>query len=105
MDHTYLEQYLINLKNKYVDEFQSFNHIRELIPISNYQDVFDKSLVEKLHTFFKYNKIYYKKRELKISNIPCISYEGDINHFWLGSKKMTQLINHFFQHEVSLSLS
>jgi len=82
-----LAQYLVNLKNKYVDEFQSSNHIRELIPISNHQDVFDKSLVEKFHTFFNYNKIYYKKRDLTVSNIPCISYEGDINHFGLSSEK------------------
>jgi len=46
-----LAQYLLNLKNKYIDEFPTFNHIRELIPVSNHQDVFDKSLAEKLHTF------------------------------------------------------
>ncbi len=87
MDHKYLAQSLVNLKNEYLDEFQSYNHIREFIPVSNHQSLFDKSLVEKLHTFFKYNKIYYKEQNLTLSNIPCISYEGDINHFWLSSKK------------------
>jgi len=41
----------------------------------------------KIAYFFKYNKIYYKKRDFTVSNIPCISFEGDINHFWLSSKK------------------
>jgi hypothetical protein len=82
-----LEQSLVNLKNEYLDEFQSYNHIREFIRVSNHQSLFDKSLIEKLHTFFKYNKIYYKEQNLTLSNNPCISYEGDINHFWLSSKK------------------
>jgi hypothetical protein len=43
--------------------------------------------LEKLHTFFKFNKIYYKEQSITLANIPCISYEGDINQFWLSSKK------------------
>jgi hypothetical protein len=76
-----LAQSLVNLKNEFLDEFQSYNNIREFIPVSNHQSLFDKSLIEKLHTFFKYNKIYCKEQNLTLSNIPCISYERDINHF------------------------
>jgi len=82
-----LAQYLVKLKNEYLDEFHSYNHIREFIPVANHQSLFDKRILEKLHTFFNYNKIYYKQQGLTLSNIPCISYEGDINQFWLSSKK------------------
>ena len=78
---------LVKLKDEYLDEFHSYNHIREFIPIANHQSLFDKILLEKLHSFFKYNKIYFKQRSITLSNIPCISYEGDINQFWLSSKK------------------
>ena len=82
-----LAQYLVKLKNEYLDEFHSYNHIREFIPVANHQSLFDKRILEKLHTFFNYNKIYYKQQGLTLSNIPCISYEGDVNQFWLSSKK------------------
>ena len=82
-----LALYLVKLKNEYLDEFHSYNHIREFIPVANHQSLFDKRILEKLHTFFNYNKIYYKQRGLTLSNIPCISYEGDVNQFWLSSKK------------------
>ena len=87
LDFSYMAQNLVQLKNEYLDQFHSYNHIREFIPIPNYQSLFDKTLLEKLHTFFKYNKIYHKEQSLALSNIPCISYEGDINQFWLSSKK------------------
>ena len=82
-----LAQYLVKLKNEYLDEFHSYNHIREFIPVANHQSLFDKRILEKLHTFFIYNKIYYKQQGLTLSNIPCTSYEGDVNQFWLSSKK------------------
>ena len=87
MDFNYLAQYLTRLKNEYLDKVHSYNHIREFIPDPNYQSLFDKSHLEKLQTFFKFNKIYYKEQSISLANIPCMSYEGDINQFWLSSKK------------------
>jgi hypothetical protein len=87
VDFNHITQNLAKLKNEYLDQFRSYNHIREFIPVPNYQSLFDKRLLEKLHTFFKYNKIYNEEHILALSNIPCISYEGDINQFWLSSKK------------------
>jgi len=87
MDLNYLAQNLIKLKNEYLDKVHSYNHIREFIPDPNHRSLFDKSHLEKLHTFFKFNKIYYKEQSITLANIPCISYEGDINQFWLSSKK------------------
>jgi hypothetical protein len=87
LEHNYLAEELVKLKDEYLEEFHSYNHIREFIPIANHQSLFDKRLLEKLHSFFGYNKIYFRQRGLTLSNIPCISYEGDINQFWLSSKK------------------
>ena len=87
MDLNYLAQNLIRLKNEYLDKVHSYNHIREFIPDPNHQNLFDKSHLKKLQTFFKLNKIYYKEQSIVLANIPCISYEGDINQFWLSSKK------------------
>jgi hypothetical protein len=87
MDLNYLAQNLIKLKNEYLDKVHSYNHIREFIPNPNHQSLFEKSHLEKLHTFFKFNKIYYREQSITLANIPCIRYEGDINQFWLSSKK------------------
>jgi hypothetical protein len=91
----YLAQHLVELKNEYLSELHSHNHIREFIPVANHQNLFDKGLLEKLHTFFKYNKIYYKQQGLTLSNIPCISYEGDVNQFWVSSKKYETIYQPF----------
>jgi hypothetical protein len=87
MVQNYLVQELLKLKNEYLEKIHSYNHIREFLPVTSNQSLFDKSHLEKLHTFFKLNKIYYKEESLVLGNIPCISYEGDINQFWLSSKK------------------
>lgn len=82
-----MAQYLVKLKDEYLHEFHSYNHIREFIPVPNKQSLFDMTILEKLHTFFKHNKIYYKEQNLTLSDMPCISYEGDVNQYWLSSKK------------------
>jgi hypothetical protein len=88
-------EHLIELKNEYLGELHSHNHIREFIPVANHQSLFDNGLLEKLHNFFKYNKIYYKQQDLILSNIPCISYEGDVNQFWVSSKKYETIYQPF----------
>ena len=95
MELDYLAQHLVELKNEYLSELHSHNHIREFIPVANHQNLFDKGLLEKLHTFFKYNKIYHKQQDLTLSNIPCISYEGDVNQFWVSSKKYETIYQPF----------
>jgi hypothetical protein len=86
---------LVKLKNEYLNEFCSHNHIREFVPVANNQNLFDKGLLEKLHNFFRYNNIYYKQQGLTLSNIPCISYEGDVNQFWESSKKYETIYQPF----------
>ena len=87
MDFNCLVKNLVNLKNEYLEEFHSYNPIREFVPVPNKQNMIDKSHLEKLQTFFKLNSIYYKEQAVTLSGIPCTSYEGDVNQFWLSSKK------------------
>lgn len=87
MDFNCLVKNLVNLKNEYLEEFHSYNPIREFVPVPNKQNMIDESHLEKLHTFFKLNSIYYKEQAVTLSDIPCTSYEGDVNQFWLSSKK------------------
>jgi hypothetical protein len=87
LDLNCLVKNLVNLKNEYLEEFHSYNPIREFVPVPNKQNMIDKSHLEKLHAFFKHNSIYYKEQAVTLSDIPCTSYEGDVNQFWLSSKK------------------
>jgi hypothetical protein len=87
MVRNHLVRELLNLKNEYLEKIHSFNHIREFLPEPSSEFLLDKPDLEKLHTFFKLNKIYYKEENVVLGNIPCISFEGDINQFWLSSKK------------------
>ena len=87
MDLKCLVKNLVDLKNEYLEEFHSYNPIREFVPVPNKQNMIDKSHLEKLHTFFKQNSIYYKEQAITLADIPCTSYEGDVNQFWLSSKK------------------
>ena len=87
MDLNCLVKNLVNLKNEYLEKFHSYNPIREFVPVPNKQNMTDKSHLAKLHTFFKHNSIYYKEQAVTLSDIPCTSYEGDVNQFWLSSKK------------------
>ena len=87
MDLNCLVKNLVDLKNEYLEEFHSYNPIREFVPVLNKQNMIDKSHLEKLHTFFKHNSIYYKEQAITLADIPCTSYEGDVNQFWLSSKK------------------
>lgn len=96
MELKYLAQHLVKLKDEYLHEFHSYNHIREFIPVPNKQSLFDMTILEKLHTFFKHNKIYYNEQNLTLSDMPCISYEGDINQYWLSSKKYDTSYQPFF---------
>jgi hypothetical protein len=87
MVQNHLVKELLTLKNEYLEKIHSYNHIREFLPEPRFQSLIDKPDLEKLHTFFRLNKIYYKQESVALGNIPCVSYEGDVNQFWLSSKK------------------
>jgi hypothetical protein len=85
------EKILINFletKRKYIQNFKPPNIIAEIIP-TEVTDLFpiDKQILAKIHQFVSNNPIYFKRTNILINNINFISYEGDVNDFFLSSKK------------------
>ena len=85
------EKILINFletKREYIQNFKPPNIIAEIIPteVTNLFPI-DKLILTKLHQFVSNNPIYFKKTNILINNINFISYEGDVNDFYLSSKK------------------
>jgi len=52
----------------------------ESLPISN-------NMLGSLHRFARVNSIYLSSWDAEINGIACRIYEGDINNYWLSSKK------------------
>jgi hypothetical protein len=76
-------------KRYYIQNFKPTNIIAEILPaeVSEITFPFDKQILTKLHQFVSNNPIYFKKTNISINNIDFISYEGDVNEFYLSSKK------------------
>lgn len=87
MYRTVLEN-LIRAKNIYFDKVSPKSIISEIIP-SFYSEKFPiyTPTLEKLHYFANTNSIYFKKNLIEIDNTEFISYEGDVNNFYLNAKK------------------
>ncbi|MFB5598810.1 MAG: hypothetical protein ACE5SW_01095 [Nitrososphaeraceae archaeon] len=79
---------LIKSKNIYFDQINPKSIISEIIPIS-YSKKFpiNTLMLGKLHQFTNNNSIYFKKTCVSIDNTGFISYEGDVNNFYLNAKK------------------
>src|SRR5918996_5413225 len=78
----------IEYKREYIQTFKPTNIIAEIIP-TEVSDLFptDEQILAKLHQFVSNNPIYFKKTNISINNLDFISYEGDVNEFYLSSKK------------------
>ena len=78
----------LETKREYIENFKPTNIIAEILP-SEFSDYFplDKQILSKLHQFVSNNPIYFKKTNVLINNLNFISYEGDVNEFYLSSKK------------------
>jgi hypothetical protein len=77
-----------SLKNEFVRMYSGRSLLRELIPLlhSKYLPI-DDDILQSLHRFAAANPIYVRSYELEISGVACRVYEGDINNYWLSSKK------------------
>ncbi|MGZ5511035.1 MAG: hypothetical protein ACXWFC_11280, partial [Nitrososphaeraceae archaeon] len=75
-------------KREYIQNFKPTSIIAEIIPteVSDFFPI-DKQILAKLHQFVSNNPIYFKKTHISIKNVDFISYEGDVNEFYLSSKK------------------
>ena len=85
------EKILINFletKREYIQNFKPTNIIAEIIPTAR-TNLFpiDIQILTKLHQFVSDNPIYFKKANISINTEDFISYEGDVNEFYLSSKK------------------
>jgi hypothetical protein len=78
----------LETKRDYIQNFKPTNIIAEILPteVSDFFP-FDKQILGKLHQFISHNPIYFKKTNILINNQNFISYEGDVNEFYLSSKK------------------
>ena len=75
-------------KRDYIQNFKPTNIIAEIIPteVSDFFPI-DKQILAKLHQFVSNNPIYFKKTNISLNNLNFISYEGDVNEYYLSSKK------------------
>ena len=78
---------LVLIKQEFAKNYTGNAHIQEVIPLSSQHVSIDDIHLKKLHDFAQKNPIYFNFFEQKISGIPCIVYEGDINDYWLNSIK------------------
>ena len=78
----------LETKREYIENFKPTNIIAEILP-NEFSDYFpiDNQILLKLHQFVSNNSIYFKKTNVLINKLNFISYEGDVNEFYLSSKK------------------
>ena len=85
-----LAENLVNLKKKFVSNYDGTSQIQELIPTSNSKSFpIDQSELNLLHEYATKNPIYYNSFEKIIDDTSCIVYEGDVNKYWLNSIQHT----------------
>ena len=79
---------ITGLKNKYMTNFSPTGYVTEIVPCqySTNLDI-EQSILDKLNLFAQNNPIYLKQTEIIVDGILCKSYDGDINSYWLSSKK------------------
>jgi hypothetical protein len=77
------------LKNEFMRGYKGQGSLlREVVPLSRSKRLpIDSDMLESLHGFAAANPIYTKSSDQEIAGIACRIYEGDINNYWLSSKK------------------
>ena len=77
------------LKREFVTSYKiTRSLLTEIIPLYYSKTLpIDNDVLDSIHRFAVANPIYFKSHDAEISGIPCRIYEGDINNYWLSSKK------------------
>jgi hypothetical protein len=79
---------IIRLKNEFMRDYRGQSLLREVVPLSHSKYLpIDNDMLQSLHRFAAANPIYVRSYDSEISGIACRVYEGDINNYWLSSKK------------------
>ena len=83
-----LPRAIVALKNELMRLDGRTSLLREVIPLKQSELLpIDGGTLERLHGFAASNPIYFHSHDEEISGVKCRIYEGDINKFWLSSKK------------------
>jgi hypothetical protein len=77
------------LKREFVRSYKiTRSLLTEIVPLYYSKSLpIDNDVLDSLHRFAAANPIYFKAHDAEISGIACRIYEGDINDYWLSSKK------------------
>lgn len=76
------------MKNEFIKNHAPRGIVREVIPLSDSTllPIAEKTL-SRINDFAKFNPIYVESADIHVFNILCRAYIGDINDYWLGTKK------------------
>ncbi len=77
------------LKSQFMRGYKSKRSLlSEVIPLYYSKSLpVGNDILQSLHDFVLANSIYFNSYDADFSDIPCRIYEGDINNYWLSSKK------------------
>src|ERR671938_1173113 len=79
---------IVKLKNEFIKIHKPRSVVYEIIPLSySHMLPIENRILSRLNKFAEMNSIYYRSTDINLLDIPCRSYEGDINDYWLSSKK------------------
>jgi len=78
---------IVELKNEFMLHYdRAFMH--EVMPLSYSKSLpIDDAMLCSLHQFAAANPIYFRSHDIELAGVTCRVYEGDINNYWLSSKK------------------
>jgi hypothetical protein len=83
-----ISQSIVKLKNEFVISHKASSIIYEVIPLSYSTKLpIGDGILSTLNNFAESNSIYFKSTDVCVSGISCRAYDGDINDYWLSSKK------------------
>jgi hypothetical protein len=76
------------IKSELMSGYDGRSMLCEVVPLSHSEILpIDDAILQSLHRFAAANPIYVKSCDIDISGVACRVYEGDINSYWLSSKK------------------
>src|SRR5919206_1403036 len=79
---------IVKLKNEFIKIHKPRSVVYEIIPLSYSHTLpIENRTLSQLNKFAEMNSIYYRSTDINVLGVPCRSYEGDINDYWLSSKK------------------
>lgn len=83
-----IPQAVTRLKGEFMKGYGGRSMLCEVVPLSSSAILpIGDDVLQSLHGFVAANPIYVRSYDLDVSGIACRAYEGDINSYWLGSKK------------------